>query len=80
VKLEKYGKPYKSHNWFSKKQKTKKEASTYKETLQLYQNGLTPDEIAIERKPHHITYCKKLYVDGVVARPFPLFRWRNKYN
>jgi hypothetical protein len=46
----------------NKEIKPKKEASTYKETLQLYQNGLTPDEIAIEHltKHHYITYCKTI--------------------
>jgi ATP-dependent DNA helicase RecQ len=49
-----------------------KKRSTYKETLQLYQNGLTPDEIAIGRKlglSTIISHIAKLYVMDV-ARPF----------
>jgi ATP-dependent DNA helicase RecQ len=72
VKLEKYGKPFiKAIIDFQKNKeiKPKKEASTYKETLQLYQNGLTPDEIAIERKlglSTIISHIAKLYVDGAL--------------
>ncbi|MFT5252334.1 MAG: ATP-dependent DNA helicase RecQ [Flavobacteriales bacterium] len=72
VKLEKYGEPFiKAIINFQKNKETKpkKEASTYKETLQLYQNGLTPDEIAVKRKlglSTIISHIAKLYVDGAL--------------
>ena len=73
VKLEKYGQPFiNAIIEFQKNKgtKPKKEASTYKETLQLYQNGLTVDEIAIKRKlglSTVISHIAKLYVDGSLS-------------
>jgi ATP-dependent DNA helicase RecQ len=50
---------------FKKTKKSNLKASTYKETLQLYQNGLTPDEIAIDENGLStiISHIAKLY-DG----------------
>ncbi|MDG2432666.1 DNA helicase RecQ [Flavobacterium sp.] len=73
VKLEKYGQPF--INAIIEFQKTKvtkqkKEASTYKETLQLYNSGLSIDEIATKRKlglSTVISHIAKLYVDGAIT-------------
>lgn len=70
AKLEKYGDAFiKAIITFQKdkKIKTKKESSTYKETLALYQEGLTIDEIAAKRKLGTgtiMSHLAKLYSDG----------------
>ncbi|HTG64800.1 MAG TPA: helix-turn-helix domain-containing protein, partial [Flavobacterium sp.] len=70
AKLEKYGDAFiKAIIAFQKdkKVKTKKESSTYKETLSLYQQGLTVDEIAEKRKlgiGTIMSHLAKLYTDG----------------
>ena len=72
VKLEKYGQPFiNAIIEFQKNKgtKLKKEASTYKETLQLYNSGLPIDEIASKRKlglGTVISHIAKLYVDGAI--------------
>ena len=72
VKLEKYGQPFiNAIIEFQKNKgtKLKKEASTYKETLQLYNSGLPIDEIASKRKlglSTVISHIAKLYVDGAI--------------
>ena len=71
AKLEKYGDAFiKAINDFQKSKvvRKKKEATTYKETLKLYKNGLSVEEIAQKRKlgPSTImSHLAKLYVDGV---------------
>ncbi len=71
AKLEKYGDAFiKSIIAFQKNKviKTKKEATTYKETLVLYQSGISVDEIAQQRKlgvGTIISHLAKLYSDGV---------------
>ncbi|NRT14843.1 ATP-dependent DNA helicase RecQ [Flavobacterium sp. 28A] len=70
VKLEKYGDAFiKAIINFQKNKsvKTKKEASTYKETLSLFQSGLTAEEIAEKRKlglGTIMSHFAKLYLDG----------------
>ena len=70
AKLEKYGDVFiKAIIAFQKikKERSKKEGSTYKETLELYKNGLSAEEIAIKRKlgvPTIISHLAKLYNDG----------------
>jgi ATP-dependent DNA helicase RecQ len=70
AKLEKYGDAFiKVIIDFqkSKNSKKKKEATTYKETLILFQDGLSVDEIAAKRKlglTTIISHLAKLYVDG----------------
>ncbi len=70
AKLEKYGDAFiKVIQDFQKAKgtKKKKEATTYKETLELYKNGLTAEEIAIKRKlgvSTIMSHLAKLYVDG----------------
>ncbi|MFV8356121.1 DNA helicase RecQ [Flavobacterium sp. XS1P32] len=70
AKLEKYGDAFiKVIQDFQKPKgtKKKKEATTYKETLELYKNGLTVEEIAQKRKLGFSTimsHLAKLYVDG----------------
>ena len=70
AKLEKYGDAFiKAIIDFqqSKNSKKKKEASTYKETLVLYENGLNVTEIADKRKlglSTIMSHLAKLYVDG----------------
>jgi ATP-dependent DNA helicase RecQ len=72
VKLEKYGQPFiNAIIEFQKNKvtKQKKEASTYKETLQLYNSGLPIEEIATKRKlglSTVISHIAKLYVDGAI--------------
>ena len=72
VKLEKYGQPFINAIFEFQKNKgikLKKEASTYKETLQLYKRGLTVDEIAMQRKlglSTVVSHVAKLYVDGAI--------------
>lgn len=72
VKLEKYGTPFiKAIIDFHRNKKIKltKEASTYKETLQLYKNGLNVTEIASKRKlglSTVISHIAKLYLDGLL--------------
>ena len=71
AKLEKYGDAFiKAIIDFQKSKvvRKKKEATTYKETLELYNNGLSVEEIAQKRKlgPSTIlSHLAKLYVDGV---------------
>ena len=71
AKLEKYGDAFiKAIIDFQKSKvvRKKKEATTYKETLELYNNGLSVEEIAHKRKlgPSTIlSHLAKLYVDGV---------------
>lgn len=70
AKLEKYGDAFiKAIIAFhkDKKVKPKKGSNTYKETLALYQEGLTPEEIAEKRKlgvSTIISHLAKLYSDG----------------
>ncbi|NGY38924.1 DNA helicase RecQ [Flavobacterium sp. XN-5] len=70
AKLEKYGDTFiKAIIAFQKNKavKPKKEASTYKETLKLFQSGLTADEIALKRKlgiGTVMSHLAKLYLDG----------------
>lgn len=70
AKLEKYGEAFiKAIIDFQKNKasKPRKEASTYKETLALYQSGLTAEDIATKRKlgfPTIISHLAKLYTDG----------------
>lgn len=70
AKLEKYGDAFlKVIQDFQKAKgtKEKKEATTYKETLELYKNGLTVAEIAQKRKlglSTIMSHLAKLYVDG----------------
>jgi ATP-dependent DNA helicase RecQ len=70
AKLEKYGDVFMKAIIEFQKIKTarsKKEGSTYKETLELYKNGLSAEEIAIKRKlgvPTIISHLAKLYNDG----------------
>jgi ATP-dependent DNA helicase RecQ len=70
VKLEKYGDAFiKAIIDFQKNKtvQTKKEGSTYLETLALFQNGLSVEEIAAKRNlgPGTITsHLAKLYTDG----------------
>ena len=70
AKLEKYGHVFiKAIIEFQKikKVKAKKENTTYKETLTLFQNGMTVEEIALKRKlgvPTIISHLAKLYSDG----------------
>ena len=71
AKLEKYGDAFINviidfHK--SKVVRKKKEATTYKETLELYKNGLSVEEIAQKRKlglSTIMSHLAKLYVDGV---------------
>ncbi|MFV8344129.1 DNA helicase RecQ [Flavobacterium sp. XS2P39] len=70
AKLEKYGDPFiKTIIAFQKSKvvKKKKEATTYKETLELYQNGLSAEEISKKRKlglSTIMSHLAKLYLDG----------------
>lgn len=70
AKLEKYGDSFiKAIIEFQKNKvvRKKKEGSTYKETLELFQSGLTVEEIAIKRKLGTTTitsHLAKLYADG----------------
>jgi ATP-dependent DNA helicase RecQ len=70
AKLEKYGDSFiKAIIEFQKNKvvRKKKEGSTYKETLELFQSGLTVEEIAIKRKLGVTTitsHLAKLYLDG----------------
>ncbi|WP_281298896.1 DNA helicase RecQ [Flavobacterium limnophilum] len=70
AKLEKYGDVFiKAIIEFQKNKtvRTKKEGSTYKETLEMYQRGLTVDEIAGKRNLGVSTitsHLAKLYSDG----------------
>jgi ATP-dependent DNA helicase RecQ len=70
AKLEKYGDAFiKAIIDFQKSKsiKKKKEATTYKETLLLFQDGLSAEEIATKRKlglTTIISHLAKLYVDG----------------
>ena len=69
AKLEKYGDAFiKAIIEFQKNKvvKPKKEAGTYKETLLLFQSGLTPPEIALKRKlgiGTIMSHLAKLYLD-----------------
>ncbi|MFV8337238.1 DNA helicase RecQ [Flavobacterium sp. RSP29] len=70
AKLEKYGDMFiKAIIDFQKSKvvRKKKEATTYKETLELYKNGLSVEEIAQKRKlglSTIMSHLAKLYVDG----------------
>ena len=70
TKLEKYGSEFINaiiEFQKSKKTKTKKESSTYKTTLELFENGNTIEEIAAKRNLGHstvISHLAKLYLDG----------------
>ncbi|REG99398.1 DNA helicase RecQ [Flavobacterium aquicola] len=70
AKLEKYGDVFiKAIIEFQniKNTKLKKENTTYKETLELFQNGMAVEEIALKRKlrvPTIISHLAKLYSDG----------------
>jgi ATP-dependent DNA helicase RecQ len=71
AKLEKYGDAFiKAIIDFQKSKvvRKKKEATTYKETLELYKNGFSVEEIAQKRKlglSTIMSHLAKLYVDGV---------------
>lgn len=71
AKLEKYGDVFiKAILDFQKSKvvKKKKEATTYKETLELYQKGFSVEEIALKRKlglSTIMSHLAKLYSDGV---------------
>ena len=70
AKLEKYGDAFiKAIIDFQKSKvvRKKKEATTYKETLELYKNGFSVEEIAQKRKlglSTIMSHLAKLYVDG----------------
>ncbi|WP_264564195.1 DNA helicase RecQ [Flavobacterium sp. N3904] len=70
TKLEKYGDTFIKAIIDFQKNKTvrkKKEGSTYKETLELFQSGMSVEEIAIKRKLGVTTitsHLAKLYLDG----------------
>jgi ATP-dependent DNA helicase RecQ len=70
AKLEKYGDAFiKAIIEFQKNKvvKPKKEAGTYKETLLMFQSGLTTHEIALKRKlgiGTIMSHLAKLYLDG----------------
>jgi ATP-dependent DNA helicase RecQ len=70
AKLEKYGDAFIKAIIEFQKSKTvraKKEGSTYKETLEMYQNGLSVEEIAVKRNLGVSTiasHLAKLYSDG----------------
>lgn len=70
AKLEKYGDAFINVIIDFQKSKVvrkKKEATTYKETLELYKNGLSVEEIAQKRKlglSTIMSHLAKLYVDG----------------
>jgi ATP-dependent DNA helicase RecQ len=70
AKLEKYGDAFiKAIIEFQKNKvvKPKKEAGTYKETLLMFQSGLTTQEIALKRKlgiGTIMSHLAKLYLDG----------------
>jgi ATP-dependent DNA helicase RecQ len=70
AKLEKYGDAFINAIIAFQKNKTakpKKEAGTYKETLLLFQSGLTVDEVALKRKLGSgtiMSHLAKLYLDG----------------
>ena len=70
AKLEKYGDAFiKAIIDFQKSKvvRKKKEATTYKETLELYKNGLSVEEIAQKRKlglSTIMSHLAKLYIDG----------------
>ncbi|MFV7236742.1 DNA helicase RecQ [Flavobacterium sp. ZB4R12] len=78
AKLEKYGDIFiKAIIDFQKSKvvKKKKEATTYKETLELYQNGLSVEEISQKRKlglSTIMSHLAKLYVDGAAIDLNPL--------
>ncbi|MFV5696397.1 DNA helicase RecQ [Flavobacterium sp. LB3P122] len=73
AKLEKYGDVFiKAINDFQKSKvvKKKKEATTYKDTLELYQNGLSVEEISQKRKlglSTIMSHLAKLYIDGAAV-------------
>lgn len=70
AKLEKYGDAFiKAIIEFQKNKpvRTKKGNTTYKETLEMFQSGMTVEEIATKRKlglPTVISHLAKLYSDG----------------
>jgi ATP-dependent DNA helicase RecQ len=70
AKLEKYGENFINaiiEFQKSKSIRAKKENSTYKETLDLFQNGMTVEDIALKRKlgvPTIVSHLAKLYSDG----------------
>jgi ATP-dependent DNA helicase RecQ len=73
AKLEKYGAAFTDaittfqHN---KKTTAKKEGSTYKVTLELYQQGISVDDIASQRKlgvSTVLSHIAKLYLDGSIS-------------
>ena len=71
AKLEKYGSDFIQAILAFQKNKTtkpKKGKNTYQETLELYQTGLSTDEISIKRKVSVttvISHLAKLYSDGI---------------
>ncbi|MGL2994683.1 DNA helicase RecQ, partial [Flavobacterium sp. TSSA_36] len=81
VKLEKYGDQFINAIIAftkNKNEKTKKEATTYKETLALIQSGLTIEEIASKRNLGQSTiasHLAKLYTDG---HAIPIDKFINK--
>ena len=72
AKLEKYGSEFIDAIIYyeqvkKENSKKKKEGNTYKATLELYQNGVSVEEIAERRKlgvPTIISHLAKLYTDG----------------
>jgi ATP-dependent DNA helicase RecQ len=81
AKLEKYGDAFiKEIIAFQKNKNTKnkKEATTYKETLLLYQSGFSPEDIAAKRKlglGTVMSHFAKLYADG---EPFDIYKFVSK--
>jgi ATP-dependent DNA helicase RecQ len=73
AKLEKYGAEFiDAITTFqqNKKATAKKENSTYKVTLELYKQGVTVEEIALQRKlgvSTVLSHIAKLYIDGLIA-------------
>lgn len=73
AKLEKYGAEFIDAIMTfqqNKKATAKKENSTYKVTLELYKQGVTVEDIALQRKlgvSTVLSHIAKLYIDGLIA-------------
>lgn len=71
AKLEKYGDIFMNEILSFEKEGKQKKANTYQETWELYQKGLSVDEIALFRKINEATvfsHLSKLYLDGKPIR------------
>ncbi len=67
AKLEKYGDLFMNEILNFEKEGKQKKANTYQETWELYQKGLSVEEIALARKLNETTifsHLSKLYLDG----------------